>query len=77
MMEQKGISLQGLSKCRDFHTLYNEPPTSLVKISSNSHHFPLWPSVWTRGGTEQKECFNLLYLTMLSQSIKLLSIGNG
>jgi len=67
MMEQKGVSLQGLTKCRDFHTLYNEPPISLAKISSNPHPFPLWPPVWTPGGTEQKEFFNLLYLTMLSQ----------
>jgi len=54
-------------KCRDFHTLYNEPPISLVKISSNPHPLPLWSSVWTQGGTEQKEFFNLPYLTMLSQ----------
>jgi len=36
-MEQKGVSLQGFSKCTDFHTLYNEPPITLEKISSNPH----------------------------------------
>jgi hypothetical protein len=67
MTEQKGISLQDLSKCRDFQNLYNDPPISLVKILSNPHSFSLWPSVWTQGGTEQKKIFNVLYLTMLSQ----------